>query len=252
MQDDVTLDALSGPWKIHQRRKGHRWSIDDLVTAWVAVKARPDARTHLDLGCGIGSVLMLCAYKLREARHVGVEAQEQSAALCRLSLEHNGLTPRVELRNHDFRAPEALRPDEKFELITGTPPYFPVGSATVPRDSQKAHARMELRGGVEDYCLVASQHLREDGIFVVCGDGRRPDRTMLAAERAGLHVHAMLDLIPHPEKGPLFHVATLKWTKAPFVAVSTLNARLPNKKRAPEMQSVRAFFDMPPMPGEDD
>jgi hypothetical protein len=37
---------------------GHRWSLDDLVTAWVAtrvVAATPPAR-FVDLGCGIGTV----------------------------------------------------------------------------------------------------------------------------------------------------------------------------------------------------
>ena len=116
--DGITLDALSGPWRIHQRKRGHRWSIDDLLTAHVAVTELPGARTHLDLGCGIGSVLMLCAYKLPYTRHVGIEAQEESAGLCRQSLAHNALEDRVELRTHDFRAPEAFRESEFFDLIT--------------------------------------------------------------------------------------------------------------------------------------
>jgi tRNA1Val (adenine37-N6)-methyltransferase len=250
--DEVTLDALSGPWRIHQRRKGHRWSVDDLLTAHVAVAASPSARTHLDLGCGIGSVLMLVAYRLRGARHVGVEAQAQSAALCRASLRHNGLEERVELRHADFRGDGVFVPGERFELVTGTPPYLPVGTATMPRDAQKAHARMELRGGVEAYCAAGARVLADGGTMVVCADGRTPGRTEAAARAAGLHVHARLDLVPLPGKPVLLHVVTLRRAPAPEVAVATLVARTVHRRRTRALQAVRAAFDMPPMPGEEE
>ncbi|MEW5855401.1 MAG: methyltransferase [Myxococcota bacterium] len=248
---DVTVDALSGPWRIHQRRRGHRWSIDDLLTAHVACLARPHARRALDLGCGIGSVLMLCAYRLREASLVGVEAQEVSAALCRASLRLNGLTDRVELRNFDFRDPAALRPDEKFDLITGTPPYLPVGTATMPADPQRAACRIELRGGVEDYCRVAADHLMDGGAVVLCSDGRRPERTRAAAREAGLTITGWLDLIPLPSKGPLFHVVTLERGEHPEPTVQRLLARDAEGRRTRELLAVRDAFDMPRMPGDD-
>src|SRR5262245_27407238 len=57
------LCYLAGEWRILQRLDGHRWSLDDLVTAWVAadeLAAEPPERM-VDLGCGIGTVLMLLA-----------------------------------------------------------------------------------------------------------------------------------------------------------------------------------------------
>jgi tRNA1(Val) A37 N6-methylase TrmN6 len=54
--DAVSRDSLAGGWRIYQLRRGHRFSADDLLTAWAAVEARPEARTLLDLGAGIGSV----------------------------------------------------------------------------------------------------------------------------------------------------------------------------------------------------
>ena len=51
-------DCLAGDWKIFQLRRGHRYSTDDLLTAWYAVSACLEAgRTPvrvLDLGCGTG------------------------------------------------------------------------------------------------------------------------------------------------------------------------------------------------------
>ena len=43
------LCHLSGDWRILQRTDGHRWSLDDLVTAWVATRGTAPARA-LDLG----------------------------------------------------------------------------------------------------------------------------------------------------------------------------------------------------------
>lgn len=251
--DDVTLDALAGPWRIHQRKRGHRWSVDDLLTAHVAVTEAPDAPTHLDLGCGIGSVLMLVAYKLRHARHVGIEAQAQSHALCLRSLAHNALQDRVQARLGDFRESPPTVEGERFVLVTGTPPYLPVGTATRPRDDQRAHARLELRGGVEDYCLVGARHLLPGGTLVLCADGRTPDRTRRAAAAAGLHIHRWLLLIPHPRKGPLLHVVAMRAEpREGAESTADLLARDVNGKRTPQMQQVRAFFDMPAMPGDAD
>jgi len=46
---DEDLCYLAGDWRILQRLRGHRWSLDDLVTAWFAAQlcARaPPARCH--------------------------------------------------------------------------------------------------------------------------------------------------------------------------------------------------------------
>ena len=50
MVDDITLDILAGDWRIFQLRTGHRFSADDLLTAWTAVRTNPAARQVLDLG----------------------------------------------------------------------------------------------------------------------------------------------------------------------------------------------------------
>src|SRR5690606_19434386 len=53
-----TLDALCGHFRIYQLKKGHRYSSDDVLTAWYGTAWCPSARTVLDLGSGIGSVGM--------------------------------------------------------------------------------------------------------------------------------------------------------------------------------------------------
>src|SRR3982751_477113 len=76
-----TLDAISGFFRIFQLENGHRFSTDDVLTAWYGTSWCPSARTVLDLGSGIGAVGMVAAWRLQGARFVTVEAQAESVRL---------------------------------------------------------------------------------------------------------------------------------------------------------------------------
>jgi tRNA1Val (adenine37-N6)-methyltransferase len=160
-----TLDAISGYFRLFQLRDGHRFSTDDILTAWYGTTWCPTARTALDLGSGIGTVGMICAWRLPGARFVTVETQPESVALARKSARFNGLTERYEIREGDFRQPGVLRADEKFDLITGSPPYFPPDAGVKSGHPQKLACRFELRGTVADYSAVAARHLAPGGFF---------------------------------------------------------------------------------------
>src|SRR5690349_22282468 len=82
-----TLDALSGHFRIFQLEKGHRFSTDDILTAWYGTTWAPSVRTALDLGSGIGTVAMVAAWRLPNARFVTIEAQSESVRLARKSAE---------------------------------------------------------------------------------------------------------------------------------------------------------------------
>ena len=160
-----TLDAISGHFRLFQLRDGHRFSTDDILTAWYGTTWCPTARTALDLGSGSGTVGMICAWRLPGAKFVTVEAQNESVALAKKSALYNGIEDRYEIRAGDFRVPEILRADEKFDLITGSPPYFPQGAGIESEHPQKLACRFELRGTIVDYCATAARHLAPGGFF---------------------------------------------------------------------------------------
>jgi len=162
---DETLDAISGHFRLFQLRAGHRFSTDDILTAWYGTTWCPTARTALDLGSGIGTVGMIVAWRLPGARLVTVEAQAASVALARRSACFNGVAARYDIREGDFRQPGVLHTEEQFDLITGSPPYFPPGSGVQSEHPQKLACRFELRGTVADYCSTAAKHLAAGGFF---------------------------------------------------------------------------------------
>jgi tRNA1Val (adenine37-N6)-methyltransferase len=165
IDEHVTLDAISGHFRILQLRDGHRFSTDDVLTAWYGTSWCPCARTVLDLGSGIGAVGMIAAWRLPGAKFVTVEAQEESVRLSRRSAHYNGLEDRFEIRLGDFRASAALGDDERFDLVLGSPPYFPLGTGVEGDHPQKVACRFELRGDIADYCAVAARHLAPGGWF---------------------------------------------------------------------------------------
>src|SRR3984957_10523056 len=183
-----TLDAISGHFRLFQLRDGHRFSTDDILTAWYGTSWCPSARTALDLGSGIGTVGMICAWRLPGAKFVTVEAQTESVALAKKSARYNGLTERYEIREGDFRAANVLRPDEKFDLATGSPPYFAPEAGVKSEHPQKLACRFELRGTVADYCSTAAKHLAPGGFFacVFSDEPAQLARVKAGAADAGL------------------------------------------------------------------
>lgn len=179
-----TWDRLAGDWRIWQLQDGHRWSVDDLLTAWTAARARPAARRLLDLGAGLGSVGLLTLWRMApSARLTMVEAQDVSHHLALRTVADNGLADRVDARFGDLRD-LAL---DAFDLVTGSPPYFPLGTGKVSPHPQRAACRMELRGTIADYAVTAARHLAPGAAFVACFPAKDP-RGDAAFAPAGLHL----------------------------------------------------------------
>ena len=184
--DGETLDAISGHFRIYQLRDGHRFSTDDVLTAWYGTTCVPTAATALDLGSGIGSVAMIAAWRLHAARVVTIEAQQESVRLARRSAAYNGLDARFDIRHSDFREPAAVRRDERFDLVLGSPPYFPPGTGIEGDHPQKVACRFELRGDIRDYTRVAAAHLASGGVFACVFPEEQRARVEGAAHDASL------------------------------------------------------------------
>jgi tRNA1Val (adenine37-N6)-methyltransferase len=186
--DDESLDAISGHFRIFQLKAGHRFSTDDVLTAWYGTSWAPSAARVLDLGSGVGSVAMIAAWRLPGAFFVTVEAQEESVRLARKSAVYNGLDQRYEIRQGDFRDDFRLGAEERFDLVLGSPPYFPLGTGVEGDHPQKVACRFELRGDIRDYCAVAAEHLAPGGLFACVFPEEQRARVESAAGGAGLAI----------------------------------------------------------------
>ena len=205
---EILASLGCGNWRIFQLANGHKLTVDDFICAYVAsVEMRklgygvqngqfgqvpPDVSKdsistfkHADIGCGCGSVLMTILWAFpKSIRSYGVEAQQVSYELCRRGIKWNlGIDvntsdtpaasggddyPIVQLKHQDLRSWDGgnMAP---YNLITGTPPYFPQDRFVASENSgQKIRCRVPTRGAASDYLETAARLIRSDGKGRIC------------------------------------------------------------------------------------
>ena len=248
-----TLDAISGHFRIYQLRDGHRFSTDDVLTAWYGTTWAPSAHAVLDLGSGIGSVGMIAAWRLPGARFVTVEAQADSVELARRSCRYNGLDGRYEIREGDFRQSGIVRAEERFDLVLGSPPYFPSGTGIEGGHPQKVACRFELRGDVSDYARAAAGHLAPGGLFACVFPEAQRQRAEAAAASAGLVVVRRRPVVFREGEPPLITLfAMMRATDLPEAMRALTWAEPPLTIRTaagdvhPEYAAVKLAVGFPP------
>ena len=251
-----TLDAISGFFRLFQLKDGHRFSTDDVLTAWYGTSWVPCARTALDLGSGIGTVGMMAAWRLPGTRFATVEAQTESVRLARKSAAWNGLDRRYDIRLGDFRDPTVISPEERFDLVLGSPPYFPHGSGMESGHPQKVACRFESRGTIADYCLTAARHLEPGGLFACVFPvvpAAQEERVRTAAQAAGLTLVRWRPVVLREPERPLLGLFGMMrstdlpepmrsrtWTEPPLI----IRAR--DGSIHPEYSAVKLSFGFPP------
>ena len=264
-----TLDAISGHFRIFQLRDGHRFSTDDVLTAWYGTSWAPRASSVLDLGSGIGSVGMIAAWRLPGAHIVTVEAQDESVRLARKSVAFNGLEARYEIRHGDFRegqgGPEGpplqgpplrdppLRREEQFDLVLGSPPYFPAGTGIEGDHPQKVACRFEMRGDIADYARTAERHLAAGGLFACVFPEEQLARVESAARAAALTIVRRRPVVFKEGEAPLIALFAMMrasdlpepmrartWVEPPLVI------RASDGRVHPEYSAVKLAIGFPP------
>jgi len=221
---DETLDRLTDALRIIQKRRGHRAATDDTLLAWAAVRAQPEASRVLDLGSGKGTVALLLLQRMPACRVVGVEAEPVSHDLALRNRLLNGLTERWTPRLGDLRDPALLAGEAPFDLVTGAPPFMPIGTGTLPRDPVRAAGRFELRGGVSDFVATAAQHLSAAGVVVILMDELGRGRAEAAFEAVGLGLRRLVAVHPHAGQRPTYWILVATRGAADTVE-DTLNLR---------------------------
>jgi tRNA1(Val) A37 N6-methylase TrmN6 len=248
-----TLDAISGDFRIFQLKKGHRFSTDDVLTAFYGTSWCPRAETVLDLGSGIGSVGMIAAWRLPGARFVTVEAQEESVRLAAKSARYNRLTPRYEIRQGDFREPSILGDAERFDLVLGSPPYFPLDAGVHGDHPQKIACRFEARGDIRDYCRVAARHLNRGGLFACVFPEEQKTRVESAAAATDLCITRRRPVVLKEGEPPLLALFAMQragdlpvWFRTQTWVEPALTIRAQSGEVHPEYQALKLAVGFPP------
>lgn len=234
--------ALTRDFRLIQKRRGHRYSVDDMLVGHLAGTRGGAPRRVLDLGCGLGSVLLMSAWTFPEAELVGLEIHAEQAAYARRNISLNGCGSRVRLVEGDLRDEGLVADLGTFALVTGSPPYFVEGSGTLCADPARAAAHFELHGGIEEYAAAAAQALAPGGLFVACAGAYPPGRGREALRRAGLALAFHQAVLPREGKLPFLSLLVgSKDARVRPVEAPTLVLRRADGRRTAEHLAIRAW-----------
>jgi tRNA1Val (adenine37-N6)-methyltransferase len=139
-ESDETVDEiLGGRLRIIQKRRGYRFSLDALLLAhFTGLREGDDL---IDLGTGSGVVALILTNRHRCGKVLGIEIQEELAAMARRSAAMNGLAGCVEIRTADVCHPETICAPLSFDAAVINPPYRRLRSGRTNPDPEKAVAR---------------------------------------------------------------------------------------------------------------
>ncbi len=180
-----TLDELRGAGlRIIQAKKGYRFSLDPvLLCAFSRLHAQESA---VDLGAGCGVVSLLMARRSPSGRIVGVERQGELAERARRSVHLNALADRVRIVEGDLRRIADLLPRDTFDVVLTNPPFRAVGTGRQAALGERAAARHELAGGIEEFLRASHVLLKEKGRIYLIFLAERLAELLEAMRRHGL------------------------------------------------------------------
>lgn len=211
-----------------------------MLTAWVAHRVAGDVDLQIDIGAGIGSCgLMTLWRRPSTSKLVMVEAQRISHELAKRTIAVNQLSHRVDARHGDLRDLAILPEVDHFPLVTGTPPYFPIGTALTSPHPQRACCRMELRGNVYDYAETAARIVHPDGWFVCCHAGTDP-RLEDAMVQAGFNIRHRQDVIFRAGKVPTISIVACQKSPGLREDWEPIIIRDASGKETPMYEALRA------------
>lgn len=166
---------------IHREELGsftYRWDegcfplgVDSLALGEFCA-VRPRDRV-LDLGCGAGLLLLLCARRCPDVVLTGVEIDPAAAGWARDNLEQNGLAG--EILTGDLREAELPR---EVDLVVSNPPWYPAGQAG---DGKRVEGC-----ALPELCATAAKALKNKGRFALVHRPERLAEIFAALQRAGM------------------------------------------------------------------
>jgi tRNA1Val (adenine37-N6)-methyltransferase len=147
--------------QILQKKRGYRFSVDAILLAQFS-RIRKNEKV-IDLGTGCGILPLLLSHQTKARSFVGVEIQEGLAELAKRNVLLNRLEDRISILQNDFRKLKTTFPPESFDVVLSNPPYRKYRTGRMNPTQEKAIARHELQGTLEDLVSIASYLLPPKG-----------------------------------------------------------------------------------------
>lgn len=169
----TTCDTVyKGKITLEQPVDGYRFGTDAMLLA-ASLQAKP-GESVLELGCGVGAVLLTAAQRCPDATLTGIEREETYAELARANVERNALDGRVTVIQGDATGKHDIG---TFHHVLANPPYFPVQKKTKVSDLRRA-AREEKPDTLQQWMNAANCFLKPKGTVTFVHSADRLDELL--------------------------------------------------------------------------
>lgn len=163
-ENDITTNTFfNGRVKVNQSAHGYRFSIDAVLLAFVT-GVKP-GEVVLDIGTGCGIIPILLAYRMPDAKIVGVEIQKELATRARDNVLANRMSDQVSILNLDVRHIGNEHLGGPVDRIVSNPPFWGANRGRINPNSERAVARHEIQLTLRELIQTCRKYLRTGGHF---------------------------------------------------------------------------------------
>lgn len=195
-----TVDDLQNGLYIIQKTVGFKFGSDAVLLADFARDMR--AERCADLCTGSGIVPLLLSVKTKTARIDAVEIQADVADMAQRSVEYNGLSERIFIKNADLKDAPALYGKSVFDAVTCNPPYIKCGSAVKSGADNKLISCHEVMCTLDGVLSCAAALLKPGGRFFMVHRPSRLADIMCAMRQSRIEPKRMRLVCPMEGRAP--------------------------------------------------
>lgn len=231
---DVTEDAiLDGRVRFRQPAQGYRVNIDTVLLA-AAIEARAGARL-MEAGCGVGAALIAVAVRSENTHLLGIERDQNIAAIAGENVAMNAMSDRIEIVTGD-----ALDKRANWGVFDGVfvnPPFDQDGEGRVPAEMRR-HAHI-TEMSMDAWIAALADRLSGGGVLTMIHRAAKLPEILAALEGrlGGAELVPIRPRADEPAKRVL--VRARKGSRAPLRMLKGLDLHdASGAKYAPETDAI--------------
>lgn len=160
-------------------------AVDSLLLAAAVPLHAGDGGLILDMGCGVGAIMLAVGVRCPEVQVTGIELHPPIAALCRDNIMLNGFQERAEVEEGDIKSlPQHFV--GQFDHVVSNPPFHDPKGHTASPDAYRKLALMESEeaGALAQWVGAGYRALKEGGMLTMIFRADREDELIEAIQEA--------------------------------------------------------------------
>lgn len=210
---DIRIDEIGfSGYRLVQNPEWFCYGVDAVLAADFA-RMKKGAKAA-DLGCGTGIIPLVLFHKYRPGKIYGVEVQPEVAALANQTVALNGLEEKIEILCANVTQAVEKIGENCLDAVVTNPPYVAQGEGLRSDNPQKAIARHEIAGSLEDFIRSGGALLKEGGDFYMIHRPARLVDVIALCRKYRLEPKELQFIQPAEGKKPnIFRIHCVKYGK---------------------------------------